>query len=60
MERMSDSLWQLAGLTRQPDEVQQRIRSRIGELAQRFRKKDGTYSFPDTVIACVAHLPEQE
>jgi SAM-dependent methyltransferase len=55
LSRLRNSLWQLAGLDKAPDDVQGRIEDRIEDLSRRFRLDDGSYSFPDKVIACVGH-----
>jgi SAM-dependent methyltransferase len=52
---LRNSLWHLAGLTEQPADVQDQVRQRIAELSQGFRPSDGSYTFPDRVITCIAH-----
>lgn len=54
LDTMCRSLWHLFHLDNQPKSTQQSIRERINELSARYRVADGSYSFPDRVIACVA------
>lgn len=54
LDTMCRSLWYLAGLASQSETTQQKIRARIEELSTTYRLPDGSYSFPDQVIACVA------
>ncbi len=51
IEVLIDAGWSMAGLAEQPDAVQTRIRSGTISRAARYRQPDGSYEFPEVVIA---------
>ena len=51
IEVLIDAGWSMAGLAEQPHDVQARIRSGTIRRAARYRQPDGSYEFPEVVIA---------
>ena len=56
LETLLESGWIIAGLHSQPPEVQSRIEAGVRQLAQPFRNSDGSYTFPDVVLAASAKV----
>ena len=50
INQLLTSGWAIMGLSSQPEEVQERIRTRTIERAEPFKRPDGSYDFPDGVI----------
>jgi len=54
VDTLINAAWKIAGLDSQPNDVQQRIRAGTVKRAQRHRKADGSYHFPDEVLLSTA------
>jgi SAM-dependent methyltransferase len=56
LKTLLDSGWTIAGLHSQPTEVQSRIEVGVRQRAQAFQNSDGSYTFPDVVLAASARV----
>ena len=54
LEVLIEAGWIIAGLDAQPQDVQNQIEAGVRERAASFRNADGSYTFPDIVLAARA------
>ena len=54
LETLLESGWIIAGLGSQPQEIRDRIEAGVRQRAQPYQGSDGSYTFPDVVLAAQA------